>query len=700
MKYLQRIILAAMLSIILASCQKPAKNDGIGEPSSLSISVCLPSITLDTKAREMYSGDAENAGKIITDPFGTSLEGWTNYEKIIDAREFYQLTVFLVDKTTGYLVGYRNLFYNTGTDMGDMTPADSEYGANGWYNGSTTVTNEQYGSQAMMTFRYDHPLHTKNGSSTESLQRGSYRLIAVANVTPITINATDKDGNTYTRKYDGLTDTKNSTSTSTVYIADHISSIISEFNAQTSPKKFNEYKSYKDLMDFYMTTSDDFLCSIAPQPLSKVMDFELRPGENSISCQLIRSWARLRITIENVSHSDLTLHNISFGDNTTRNESYLFFAPGNESVSFIDPHTEDGEDKTKYGAPNIWKPSDQDGEATGPFNALVSSVKETIIKGIPLDESNSSNTNRKILFDGYILDGNGQNNPFTYHVSLEYPNKKTYRLVRAKNSDGSWAVNESKPDEIEEGGLYVIQNQESTKRILYAGEGQLETEILECDSHYNLIDKEYLFEPVQVFRFTRKKDASGNGESEEVTNIQGDNPGKKESYPIFYITTYDDLYHIGNPYGDFSKNIPLEPNAISDHTAYVVRNDGYRTSHPNDRYLSFWSTKKAQKTNWRAFINIHGDYSKQNLVDGWSDPDGGSTFYLHKVEKEEIAASFDKDVTLSTVDPMTAVSSPVEAISRNDFINILITVSYNEHSGEIDFTVKEWNTGGGNIEFN
>ena len=56
---------------------------------------------------------------------------------------------------------------------------------------------------------------------------------------------------------------------------------------------------------------------------------------------------------------------------------------------------------------------------------------------------------------------------------------------------------------------------------------------------------------------------------------------------------------------------------------------------------------------------------------------------------------------LTRIDPETAVVSDVHTIARNDFINIVVTVSYNENSGEFMFKVKDWNGPvNGEIEYN
>lgn len=693
------IFLAALVLSVFASCREDLVEPSDSEAASLTISVGLPSISLQTRAREMYSGaDEEAAGKIVTDPFATDLSGWNDYEKLIDARELYRLTLLLVDRTSGNLVGYRDLYKGSS----DVRVSSDAEGANGWWHDDRAVADETYGSQAVVTFNYDNPLHKcADGSSLESLNRGLYRIIALANWGPVTINATDKDGTTYSRKYAGLTDRGGKK------IEEYVTSILDQYNGIQSTSaalKFSgndsEYSKYHEFMDFALYSSDkDFLCRLVPQPLFLVYDFELRPGQNNISAQLKRTWARLRISVENISHDVLTLDSLDFCKHTTRNQSYLFLESGRDAAA-LDP------DSTKYGSPNIFKVADDEpGQHTNPYNALIATVNGTKIAGLPYGKAEDQNVNQRVIFDGYILDGDGDGEPFKYNLAVRYNGKTVTRLKRLKNDDGAWGVNKSDPYSIGDSLLYVIQNQEQQKRCLYAGTSQLETILLPVDDHGNFLDRDMYFDPAQVFRFCRVKDKDGNYASEEVTNLYGDKPKEKQSYPLYNIQTYDGLYWLGAPWGSefasngaYTKNLPLLPNSAAP-VSYVIRNDGQRSNHLDMRYLSFYSTV-ASSDGKRYFINVNGNGLRQNQVDGWTDSDGGSQFYIHRVQEVEEGAFFSGNVTLTTIDPETAVSSPVTAIRRNDFINILISISYNEKSGEIEFKVKDWNAGGGDIEFN
>jgi hypothetical protein len=56
-------------------------------------------------------------------------------------------------------------------------------------------------------------------------------------------------------------------------------------------------------------------------------------------------------------------------------------------------------------------------------------------------------------------------------------------------------------------------------------------------------------------------------------------------------------------------------------------------------------------------------------------------------------------IPVTTVDKQTGESVPMQSIRRNDFVNIVVNVSYNDKSGEIEFEVSDWDEVEGDITF-
>lgn len=681
------IFIPALLSLTALSCRKQDEFEQSGkEPASLSISVTLPQISLGTKSSAMPS---TVSGDIISDPFGEKIDEWQDHEKLIDGRAFYRLTMFLINKETGQLAGYRDIYQGCGEIKGS---SDTDYGANGFLVGNKIV-DTKYASQAAVNFRYDFPLHnisseegsTLTPTSPEQLVRGTYRLVALANWSETDIEV-EHEGTTEVRKYQGLTSRDG-----VKELPDYVQGIIDEFKAQTpgTLKKFNQYAHYHKFMDYTIHAdirNKQYLCNIAPQPLVLVKDFVLNPGENYITAQLRRTWARIRVVVENISDRELTIHSLSFGDNTTKDESFLFFAPGNDAATLAKPN-----DKTTYGAPKVEIETGLDD-----YDALISFTPETKIQGFS-DGTEQHNT--AVLFDGYILDCDGKGNDgtaslFSYDIDLEYEGKKTVHLARKKKDDGSWDKIEDQIDEIEDGGLYVLQSRRNgTKVVLYSGDNSVETNS-EMNQNGFIKDEITEFQEEYVFRFVRDTE----NPEQEVNKRKGGkeiSPVEKVTFPRYWIQTYDGNYWLGTPtqVKEKIKLIPQNP------TAYIVRNDGYFASWSGSNILFQSTVEDPNKKGIYNYMNVNGD--DHRFVHGWFDgiggngqlypgDDDGSQWQLTKVVREVRDARFSGTVTLATTDPETAVSSNVKAIKRNDFINIYITASYAEHTGEFKFEVKDW----------
>ena len=102
--------------------------------------------------------------------------------------------------------------------------------------------------------------------------------------------------------------------------------------------------------------------------------------------------------------------------------------------------------------------------------------------------------------------------------------------------------------------------------------------------------------------------------------------------------------------------------------------------------------------NYYVAVKADKAYGNQN----YNADDVKFTFYeVVKTTASQTSQTikYDTPITLTTIDPITQQSSPTTAIKRNDFINVLITVSYNPVAGNLEFEVANWSPGGGNVEF-
>lgn len=604
------IILSIALPFVLSllcACQREDCSGEVSEAASLCLDLSVPGLRIESK------GNADN-------PLADDISSWTDWEKVVDGRMMYRLTVFLIEKDTDYLVAYRDIYYSTYSGS-DVTDPSAPQGPNGWYNGTSVDVKLPSSTQAQISFLYDNPLHTAtDGSSFERLQRGTYKLLAVANYSSV-------NGTKFNGQPDGVA---SYTGLGGGYFDTYVDGVIAEFKtAQNSgtKKKFADYTHYSSLVDYVLTSSSKFICPKMPQPLTLAKEIELSPGMNNVSGELLRTFSRIRLSVENMSNVDLTLHSLSFSSNTTKDQTYLFSLPENpDRVYSIGTATS--------GAPLV-----------SSTDAIVRFTGSTVIDDL------ASGKNTKTLFDAYILESRDLSNNYTYTLNLEYEKEAPIPQYEKTSKAISTVA------ELAAGGNYLFQNQRNQYRFLIAGTPYLQTIDVELNDLPTPLDESMVMKLIPV----------GSDQYYIQTQYAG--------------TTY----YLGTP--GRNTNIPMIP----DQSSATVFTAG--TANGNLTFLS-----NTTNSSGYDYINVHG--GDQDKVIGWGQNDGGSQFKLYRVDQVMKAPRYTDPIVLSTIDPVTSVVSPVNTIKRNDFINVLISVSYNKGFGDFEFEVKDWDEVSGSIEFN
>ncbi|MBQ8736240.1 MAG: hypothetical protein IJY78_00175, partial [Bacteroidaceae bacterium] len=338
-------------------------SDLTAEPASLSFTIDLPKANVGTRG---YA-DMEN---------WDSAEGWSLWDKYVDGRVFYRVTLFLIDDNNA-LVAYRDIYKGSS----DLSAENGFVGSNGYVD-----TGLEYSDKARVTFRYENPVH----GDAERLHRGRYRLMAVANYSGC--SATDKNG--ATQSYSGLG------------VTAVIDGIKTAFESNKAVGIANFISSYKNpFVDFKLDAGDDRVCPQLPQALSLVKDINLSPGENYISEELVRTYARLRIVVENNSYHEtkdlkLTVSDFAFSNNFAQRYAYLFGEPDNEDRFY--------ENTLSRGSIAM-----NSGDAIRPF--VSTDIDE-------IDTSNPEN-NEEVVFDAYILESSDLTKDYTYTLDLVFNSK-------------------------------------------------------------------------------------------------------------------------------------------------------------------------------------------------------------------------------------------------------------------------------------
>lgn len=363
-----------------------------------------------------------------------------------------------------------------------------------------------------------------------------------------------------------------------------------------------------------VSASDDKLCNKGtPYPLTLVKDIDLSPGVNTISGELIRTYARIRINVRNQSSTnDLYISNLSFPAKFTQNSVDIF---------------------TEGGTANA-QPVVASADAITPF------VANTMIPKMD-DESNVSETT---IFDSYLLESTGGDYKYTLGVKYEGGTNEVYTVSNTLITSHS---------NIEDGGLYVI---------------------------YNTNARRYLYD---------------NGDNVGAGSSYLTNGALNHNYVWKFTSTDTDSYTIESMGGSGKF---MQSSQVSGSTVPMITNAGssdYFIASTSSRNIRFQSTKSSTYNNYKYYIAANNS-SVYGATNG-----NARNFNLYKVDKETVSSdiSHEETIPISIIDKNTGEASPLTAIKRNDFINILVNVTYNEKTGEVEFEVSDWDNVNGDVTF-
>lgn len=358
-----------------------------------------------------------------------------------------------------------------------------------------------------------------------------------------------------------------------------------------------------------VSASNDKLCKkTTPYPLTLTKDITLSPGANTVSGELVRTYARICINVRNQSSlKDLSISKLSFPAKFTQSSVNLFTEGGTANAQPVATST----------------------DAITPF------VANTLIP--KLDSEN--NVSEKTIFDSYLLESTGGEYSYTLGVKYQGGTKEVYTVSTTATTNAGG---------IENGGLYVIYNT-NARRYLYdngnnVGVGSSYQSNGELNHNY-------------VWRFNSK----GNG-TYTIESMGGSGKFMQSS-------------------GVTSSTVPLTTSAV---------NSDYFTASTNGNNIRFLSTTKS------------GYYMAANSSSVYGATRGNArNFNLYRVNKETVSSDIthEETIPISIIDKNTGEASPLTAIKRNDFINILVNVTYNEKTGEVQFEVEDWSPVNGEVTF-
>ena len=156
-----------------------------------------------------------------------------------------------------------------------------------------------------------------------------------------------------------------------------------------------------------------------PYPLTLTKDISLSPGTKTVSGELVRTYARIRINVRNQSSvNNLYITNLSFPTKFTQSSADLFAEGGTANAQPVVTST----------------------DAITPFVANLMIPK--------LDGGN--NVSESTIFDSYLLESTGGD--YEYTLGVKYQGEETEEVYTVNNSSITNFSN------IEDGAMYIIKN--------------------------------------------------------------------------------------------------------------------------------------------------------------------------------------------------------------------------------------------------
>lgn len=359
-----------------------------------------------------------------------------------------------------------------------------------------------------------------------------------------------------------------------------------------------------------------YLClKTTPYPLSLKKEITLQPGANTVTGELVRTYARLRIHVRNQNQDkELKITGLDFGDKFTKASASLFKSEevGNASVA----------------------PMETSQDAITPF------ANPTTI------DKNTGAT----IFDAYLLESKGGD--YTYTLGLEYEYEGMAEKVYTVDNNNPI----TDPAYIDDGGMYVIYNTNSQHYLYANGEKVVAGSY---DISNDEVDAKYVWKLIKT----------GSSDNYFIESMEA-NSGFMQSSKV----TSGEVTLVSDK-GDDEYFIFVEEKAF-----------GYK-------YMNLKSASN-------IYLNVEG-----NTVNSVSSPLWGHRFKLYKVTESTESSSTTKityaaeNIPISTINKETGEAIPIKAINRNDFIDILVNVNYNEKTGEFQFKVADWDEKEGEMTF-
>ncbi len=678
--------LAAGLLVLASGCRKDIAEQPIPTPEPARLPA---SLTLTLNAADIYRaaiGAPETRN--LTAPDDDTSE-WTDEELLADGRTIRRLTVMLVDSISQEMVAYRHIIYN-GADadpkpihMPLLCSDDAPEGGNGFVGADGAVdVNLKHSDRVRLTFNYDNPLH----GDIERLRHGTYVLIAVANYASL-----PKTENDDTLPQHPAVENENG-------FVQQIHMLIHKFygddDVTTDENLWNEEfirKNGKGIARFrdWMSGFYDYVLEVALDkngnqpyvrkkldelPLFTAAYIDLQPGGNVLTepIWLYRTYSRVRVEVKNYSTEPLSVNHLEFSDNFSKDRTYFCRMPGASNI-FEGLNYKAGAPDVSYSESVIAFPyynTSVEGKTfTENDKYYIIADTDTSRNEVGTAQSTIETGQTAAVFDAYISPSrDDEEKKYKYTIEVEYKGVSGYTSCRIDENASAISAGDSFA------GRYFLMKVSSGNRWIYeTTDGLIRTQTMTFDAlRQQIIDnKDYSF--------------------------------------IWQIVPDGTKYYLRNPvHGDyicnFNNTSSVYVNMWTSINVLTANNDvslaesfSVTTNSTNNTFIF----EGSRINNRQQYMNNNGNNTSYMSYYTVGNGDTNSQFQLYPVEFMSGTPCLRKEIVLQTIDNETSAVSDVTEIRRNDFVRILVEVSYNPDNGNFEFEVQPWETGkGGDITFN
>ena len=270
-------------------------------------------------------------------------------------------------------------------------------------------------------------------------------------------------------------------------------------------------------------------------------------------------------------------------------------------------------------------------------DAVTPFVKDMIIPGIGEGNSVTEST----IFDAYMLESNGGQYQYTLGVKYGGGVSETVYTV-----DGNYITN---PNSVVDGGLYVVYSTNAGRYLYDNGSNNL-----------------------------------------SVTSSYSTGGELNHNCVWRFIQVSDNDYRIESMgrSGYYIRSSAVKNNAVP-MTSTAGEND-YFTVSQSGSYMYMRSTSGYY------YLAVNNNNAPVGAYSGNS-----RRFRLYRVNATTVNSdvAHEAAIPITTIDKETGENVPMQKLSRNDFVNILVNVSYNDKSGDVEFEVSDWNEVEGDVTF-